>query len=161
MFLHLTWTITTEPERISHSTRIVRTRVPYSDHGTAVSSPFRKSAGCTIATGASRPDSTNYFLPLVAPAPGTSRSANPRIDGVLDLEPRQPLIAQAAARAGSSRLVALGFRTRYDSCSERIFSRDTSSSNSARPRNRPASHERSSEMNASMPLTLRAEKIDR
>jgi hypothetical protein len=40
------------------------------------------SAGCTIATSASRPDRTNYCLPLVAPAAGTTRSANRRIDGV-------------------------------------------------------------------------------
>jgi hypothetical protein len=36
---------------------------------TAVSSPSRKSAGCTIATSASRPDGTNYCLPLVARRP--------------------------------------------------------------------------------------------
>ena len=89
-----------------------------------MSSPYRRSAGCTIATSASRPDGANYCLPLVARRPVAALSANPRIDGVLDLEPRQPLIAQAAARAGSSRLVALGFRTRYNFSWERIFSRD-------------------------------------
>src|SRR5947207_14798456 len=39
---------------ISHSTRTVRTRVPSSHCGAAASSPYRKSAGCTIATGTSR-----------------------------------------------------------------------------------------------------------
>lgn len=43
-----------------------------SDHrGAAASSPYRKSAGCTIATNASRPDGTNYCLPLVAWLDGT------------------------------------------------------------------------------------------
>ena len=65
-FFHLTWTITTEPERICHSTRIVRTRVPSSRLGAAASSPYRKSAGCTIATSASPPDGTYYRLPWVA-----------------------------------------------------------------------------------------------
>jgi hypothetical protein len=37
----------------------------------------------------------------------------------------------------------------------------TSSSNSTRPRNRPASHERSAELDASMPVTLRPGKINR
>jgi hypothetical protein len=65
-FFHLTWTITTEPERICHSTRIVRTRVPSSRLGAAASSPYRKSAGCTIATSASPPDGTYYRLLWVA-----------------------------------------------------------------------------------------------
>jgi hypothetical protein len=37
----------------------------------------------------------------------------------------------------------------------------TSSSNSARPRSRPASHEISAQMYASMPLTLRPGEINR
>jgi hypothetical protein len=71
--LHLTWTITTEPGRIYHSTQIVRTRVPSSHRGVVESSPSRKSAGCTIATSASRPDGTNYCLSLVARRPTPHR----------------------------------------------------------------------------------------
>jgi hypothetical protein len=63
------WTITTEPERLCHSTRIVRTRAPSSHRGAAESPPYRKSAGYTIATSASRPDGTNYCLPLFARRP--------------------------------------------------------------------------------------------
>jgi hypothetical protein len=53
---------TIERGRISHSKKIVRTHVPSSHRGTAASSPYRKSAGCTIATSVSRPDATSYCL---------------------------------------------------------------------------------------------------
>src|SRR5271156_2108212 len=66
---HLTWTISTEPERISRSTRFVRTRVPYNHRGVVESSQCRKSAGSTIATSGSRPDCPNYCWPLVAQRP--------------------------------------------------------------------------------------------
>ena len=44
------------PKPIARSTRIVRTRVPFSRRGTAEPSPSRKSAGCTVATNVSRLD---------------------------------------------------------------------------------------------------------
>ena len=92
----------------------------------AESSLHRKSAGCTIATSASRPDGTDYCLPLVARRPVTASSANPRIDGRLDLDHATAAYRQLAARVGASRLVALDFHTRPNFCWERIFSRDNS-----------------------------------
>jgi hypothetical protein len=89
-----------------------------------VSSPYRRSAGCTIATSASRPDGTDYCLPLVARRPVAASSANPRIDGRLDLDHATAAYRQVAARVGASRLVALDFHTCPNFCWERIFSRD-------------------------------------
>src|SRR3979411_3345061 len=54
--LHLTWTSPPEPDPISHPTGSCRPRVPSNRGGAAASSPYRKSAGFTIATSASRPD---------------------------------------------------------------------------------------------------------
>jgi hypothetical protein len=89
-----------------------------------VSSPYRRSAGCTIAISPSRPDGTDYGLPLVARRPVTASSANPRIDGRLDPDHATAAYRQLAARVGASRLVALDFHTRANFCWERIFSRD-------------------------------------
>jgi hypothetical protein len=61
-------TITTAGS-IYRSTRIVRTRVLSSRRRAAQSSPSGKSADCTIATSASRPDDINYCFLSVALLP--------------------------------------------------------------------------------------------
>ena len=57
------------PERLSHSTRIVRTRA----HPATAERPSRRQTASRrvtpIATSASRPDGTNYCLPLFARRP--------------------------------------------------------------------------------------------
>jgi transposase InsO family protein len=57
-FFHHTLTITTAPGHIFHWTKTVRSRVRSSRRRTDESSLFRKSAGCTTATNASRRDSS-------------------------------------------------------------------------------------------------------
>jgi integrase len=70
-----------------------------------VSSPYRKSAGCTIATSASRPDRTQPLLAIACAAAGTAKAAG--FPGKLMHDFRRTAATRLDSTPGISRSVAM------------------------------------------------------